>query len=74
MKCKCHNSERIIRMLRCDEQLLNHGQSVADVCRALEASAATYHRWQQLYGGMETKSGGGHISSYTPVLPPVDPG
>jgi hypothetical protein len=36
------------------EQLLNQGQSVADVCRrALEVSAATYHRWQQLYGGMK---------------------
>ena len=32
--------------------LLNQGQSVADVCRALEVSAPTYHRWQQLYGGM----------------------
>jgi putative transposase len=26
---------------------------VADVCRALEVSAASYHRWQQLYGGMK---------------------
>ena len=26
---------------------------VADVCRALEVSAATYHRRQQLYGGMK---------------------
>jgi len=26
---------------------------VADVCRALEVSAPTYHRWQQLYGGLE---------------------
>ena len=24
-----------------------------DVCRALEVSAPTYHRWQQLYGGMK---------------------
>jgi putative transposase len=31
----------------------NQGQSVADVCRALEVSAATYHRWHQLYGGMK---------------------
>jgi transposase-like protein len=39
-------------MLRSAEQLLNQGQKVADVCRALEVSAATYHRWRQLYGGM----------------------
>jgi putative transposase len=35
------------------EQLLNQGQTVADVCRALEVSAPTYYRWQQLYGGMK---------------------
>jgi methylphosphotriester-DNA--protein-cysteine methyltransferase len=43
----------VIRKLRTADQLLNQGQSVADVCRALEVSAATYHRWQQLYGGMK---------------------
>jgi len=48
-----HNYEQIIRKLRCAELLLNQGQTVADVCRALEISAATYHRWQQLYGGMK---------------------
>ena len=31
----------------------NQGQTVADVCRALEVSAPTYYRWQQLYGGMK---------------------
>jgi putative transposase len=53
MKRKRHNPEQIIRKLRSAEQLLNQGQTVADVCRALEVSAATYHRWQQLYGGMK---------------------
>jgi len=43
---------QIIRKLRTAEQLLSQGQAVADVCRALEVSPATYHRWQQLYGGM----------------------
>lgn len=43
---------QIIRKLRTADQLLNQGQTVADVCRALEVSAPTYHRWQQLYGGM----------------------
>ena len=60
MKRKRHNpvatgfSEgvQIIRKLRIAEQLLNQGQAVADVCRALEVSPATYHRWQHLYGGM----------------------
>jgi transposase-like protein len=52
MKRKRHSPEQIIRKLRTAEQLLNQGQSVADACRTLEVSAATYHRWQQLYGGM----------------------
>ena len=52
MKRKRHNPEQIIRKLRTAEQLLNQGQTVADVCRTLEVSAPTYHRWQQLYGGM----------------------
>ena len=53
LKHKRHTPEQIIRKLRTAEQLLNQGQSVADVCRALEVSAPTYHRWQQLYGGMK---------------------
>ena len=52
MKRKRHNPELIIRKLRSAEQLLNQGHTVAHVCRALEVSAATYHRWQKLYGGM----------------------
>jgi putative transposase len=51
MKRKRHTPEQIIRKLRTAEQLLNQGQSVADVCRALDVSATTYHRWQQHYGG-----------------------
>lgn len=53
MKRKSHNPEQIIRKLRTAEQLLNQDQSVAEACRALEVSAPTYHRWQQLYGGMK---------------------
>lgn len=33
MKCKHHTPEQIIRKLRAAEQLLNQGQSVADVCK-----------------------------------------
>ena len=51
---------QIIRKLRTAEQLLSQGQALSDVCRALEVSPAIYHRWQRLYGGMQTKSAGGH--------------
>jgi transposase-like protein len=60
MKVKRHSPEQIVRKLRTAEQLLSQGQAVSDVCRALKVSPATYHRWQQLYGGMKTKSAGGH--------------
>lgn len=36
MKRKRHTPDQIIRKLRTVEQLLNQGQSVADICRALE--------------------------------------
>ena len=55
MKRKRHSPEQIIRKLRTADQLLNQGQSVADVCRALEVSQPTYHRWRQLYGGMQAE-------------------
>jgi transposase-like protein len=53
MKRKRHTPEQIIRKLRTAEQDLNQGQRDADVCRALEVSAPTYHRWHQLYCGMK---------------------
>jgi transposase-like protein len=48
MKRKRHTPEQIIRKLRTAEQLLNQGQTVADVCRTMEVSTPTYHRWHQL--------------------------
>jgi transposase-like protein len=52
-QAKRYTPDQIIRKLRTAEQLLNQGQTVADVFRALEVSVPTYHRWQQLYGGMK---------------------
>jgi len=28
---------------------------VADVCRVIEVTQPTYHRWRQLYGGMQAE-------------------
>jgi len=52
MNRKRHSHEQIIRKLRTADQLLNQVQSVADVFRAPEVPAATYHRWPKLYGRM----------------------
>ena len=55
MKRTHHTPEQIIRKLKTAEQLIAQGKTVADVCRALEVSQPTYHRWRQLYGGMQAE-------------------
>ena len=47
-----HTLEQIILKLGAAEQLVNFGQSVADVSLALEVSAPRDHPWQQLYSGI----------------------
>lgn len=52
MKGKKHRPEQIIRKLRMAEAKVADGASVAGVCRELEVSEATYHRWRRRYGSM----------------------
>ena len=53
MKRKRFSSEQIIRMLREAELLRSGGMKVPDVCRKLDISVNTYHRWRKVYGGMD---------------------
>jgi len=55
MKRTNHTPEQIFRKLKTAEQLLAQGKTVADICRALEVSQPTYHRWRKLYGGMQAE-------------------
>ncbi len=48
-----HTPEQIIRKLNTAEQLIAQGKTVADVCRVIEVTQPTYHRWRQQYGGMQ---------------------
>jgi len=41
------------------EQLLGSGKTVTDVCRGLEVSHLVYHRWRQLYGGVQFEEANG---------------
>jgi transposase-like protein len=50
MKRKRHTPEEIIKKLREAAALLAGGQGIEDVCRKLEVSPATYHRWREQYG------------------------
>lgn len=52
MKRKKHTPEQIIRKLRRAETRMAEGATVAEVCREMEVSEATYHRWNRRYGAM----------------------
>ena len=54
-KSKRHNPEQIIRKLAEADRRLNAGQSIAQVCQALEVSEATFHRWRNQFGGMKAQ-------------------
>lgn len=53
MKRKRFSAEQIIRMLREAELHRSGGMMVPDVCRKLDISVNTYHRWRKVYGGMD---------------------
>jgi transposase-like protein len=55
MKRTRHTAEQIIRKLKTAEQLIAQGKTVADVCRVIEVTQPTYHRWRQQYGGMQAE-------------------
>ena len=55
MKRIRHTAEQIIRKLKTAEQLIAQGKTVADVCRAIEVTQPTYHRWKQQDGGMQAE-------------------
>jgi transposase-like protein len=43
----------VIRKLAEGEKLLNQGDDIAEVCRQLEITQSTWHRWRNQYGGMK---------------------
>ena len=52
-KRKRHTPEQIVKKLRDAEAMKNAGKDPAAVLQALGVSEATYHRWQNKYGGMQ---------------------
>ena len=52
MSRRGHTPEQVVRKLREADRMLGEGAEMADVCRHLEVSEATYHRWRNQYGGM----------------------
>lgn len=52
MKRKKHTPEQIVRKLRDADAMLGAGMSAEEVCRKLEISDSTMHRWRSQYGQM----------------------
>ena len=53
MKQRHHTPEQVIRKLAEGEKLLGQGQTLEEVCRHLEITESTWHRWRKQYGGMK---------------------
>jgi putative transposase len=53
VKRRRHTPEQIVRKLREADRLLAEGTEVPKVCKALEVSEQTYHRWRAQYGAMK---------------------
>jgi putative transposase len=51
---KRHSPEQIVRKLRQADEKLDLGASLPEVTRELGVSEATYHRWRNRYGGMNS--------------------
>ena len=53
MSRRRHTPEQIVRKLREADRMLGEGAELAEVCRHLQVSEATYNRWRNQYGGMK---------------------
>ena len=45
--------EQIVRLLGQADAMLANGEDIAGVCRVLEVSESSFHRWRGQYGGMK---------------------
>ena len=45
--------QQVVLKLATADRMLNEGKDVSDVCRELQVSEQTYHRWRNQFGGMK---------------------
>lgn len=50
---KRHTPEQVVRKLVEADRMLAEGKKVADVCRELQVTEATYYRWRNQFGGLK---------------------
>jgi transposase-like protein len=53
MKRRRHTPDQVIRKLAEGDKLLGQDKSIEEVCRYLEITESTWHRWRNQYGGMK---------------------
>jgi transposase-like protein len=53
MKRRRHTPDQIVRKLTEADKLLGQGKTIEEVCRHLEVTESTFHRWRNQYGGMK---------------------
>jgi putative transposase len=53
MKRRRHTPEQVIRKLAEADKILAEGKTIEEVCRHLEITESTYHRWRNQFGGMK---------------------
>ena len=56
MKRIKHTPEQIVKKLRQARADISKGKELGEVCRALEISEATFHRWKKQYDGAELET------------------
>ena len=56
MRRRRHTAEEIIKRLREAATLLAEGESVEEICKKVEVSPLTYHRWRQEYDGAKEET------------------
>lgn len=50
---KRHTPEQAVRKLSEADRLLSEGKDIAEVCRHLQITQATYYRWRNQFGGLK---------------------
>ncbi len=55
MKSKRHTPEQIIRKLREADKLQSSGATIDEICRKLQVSEQSFHRWRKQYGDSNPK-------------------
>ena len=56
MKRIRHSPEQIVKKLHQAATELAGGRKIEEVCKGLEISPATYHRWREHYGGADVNT------------------